>query len=164
MQRLILFRHAKAERTSPTGEDYDRPLAARGREDALLMGRVLTEAGYKPDLALVSSARRTIQTWEAAATAFPAARVDLVRELFLADAETLLAAAERAAVRGETLMLLAHNPGLHDLALQLSAGGDDLRLARGFPTGAAAVFDVPEPGRYRLADVLFPEQHGGGGA
>ena len=164
MQRLILFRHAKAERTSPTGEDYDRPLAARGREDALLMGRVLADAGHKPDLALVSSARRTIQTWEAAATSFPAARVDLVRELFLADAEALLAAAERAGQRGETLMLLAHNPGLHDLALQLSGGTPDPRLGRGFPTGAAAVFEVPEPGRYTLTDVLLPENHGGGPA
>jgi phosphohistidine phosphatase len=162
MQRLILFRHAKAERTSQTGEDFDRPLAQRGREDALLMGRVLAEAGFKPDLALVSAARRTIQTWEAAATAFPAARVEIIRNLFLADTATLLEAAESAAGRAETLMLVAHNPGLHDLALQLSRGTADPRLDRGFPTGAAAVFDVPEPGRYTLADVLLPGNHGGG--
>ena len=162
MQRLLLFRHAKAERTSPTGEDFDRPLDARGREEALLMGRVLLEAGLKPDLALVSAARRAIQTWEAAATAFPAARVDLVRNLFLADPDTLLEAAEAASDRAETLMLVAHNPGLHELALQLARGQADPRLDRGFPTGAVAVFDVDEPGRYSLSDVLTPDAHRGG--
>jgi phosphohistidine phosphatase len=159
MQRLIVFRHAKAERISPTGEDFDRPLAPSGREDAQLVGRALAEAGFKPDLALVSAARRTIQTWEAAAVAFPQARVEIIRNLFHADADTLLQAAEGHADRGETLMLVAHNPGAHELAHRLS---DDARLDRGFPTAAAAVFETPEPGHYKLVELFMPETLGGG--
>ena len=153
MQRLILFRHAKAERTSPTGEDFDRPLAARGREDALEAGRRLAEAGYAPDLGLVSAARRTIQTWETAATAFPQARVQIVRNLFNADSDALLAAAEEAADRAATIALVAHNPGVGELAARLSRG--DPRLNRGFPTSAVAVFEVADGGGYTLLDLLL---------
>ena len=34
MRRLILFRHGKAEAASPTGQDIDRHLAARGVREA----------------------------------------------------------------------------------------------------------------------------------
>ena len=154
MQRLILLRHAQAERTSPTGEDFDRPLTSAGREDALSIGRALAEAGFRPDLALVSAARRTIQTWEAAATAFPQARVELVRNLFEADADTLMQNAEAGAERAETLMLVAHNPAVHELALRLAEDADDLRLARGFPTSGAAVFEATDSGGYALLAFL----------
>src|SRR3712207_4288166 len=115
MQRLIVFRHAKAERTSPTGEDFDRPLAPSGREDALLVAPALAEAGFKPALARVSPARRTIQTWEAAAVAFPQARAEIIRNLFHADADTLIASAEGHADRAETLMLVAHKDRKSDV-------------------------------------------------
>ena len=159
MQRLILLRHAQAERASPTGEDFDRPLTSRGREDALLIGRMLAEAGFRPDLALVSAARRTIQTWEAAATAFPQARVELVRNLFEADAQTLMQNAGAAAERAETVMLVAHNPALQELAGQLAEDAADSRLSRGFPTAGAAVFDVEESGRHVLVAVLAADAH-----
>jgi phosphohistidine phosphatase len=155
MQRLILVRHAKAEKSSPTGEDFDRPLAPDGRDEALETGRRLAAAGYAPDLGLVSAARRTIQTWETAATAFPRARVEIVRNLFNADADALLQAAEGVAERADTIAVVAHNPGVGELAARL--GGGDLRLNRGFPTGAAAVFEVDGDGRYTLAEVLLPE-------
>jgi len=155
MQRLILFRHAKAETSSDTGEDFDRPLAARGRDDALHAGRRLADAGYAPDLGLVSAARRTIQTWETAAAAFPQARVDVLRELYNADSTTLLEAAEAAGERAQTVAVVAHNPGIGELAMRL--GRRDMRLAGGFPTSAIAVFDVDEDGRYAVAEVLMPD-------
>ena len=55
MKRLILFRHAKTERHAPSGQDFDRRLTQRGRDDARLMGRVLADAGFSPDLVLVST-------------------------------------------------------------------------------------------------------------
>jgi phosphohistidine phosphatase len=53
MQRLILMRHADAERASGSGRDQDRTLSPRGRADALAMGRALATRGARPDLALV---------------------------------------------------------------------------------------------------------------
>ena len=148
MQRLILFRHAKAERTSPTGEDFDRPLTTGGREEARLTGKALADFEYKPDLALVSAARRTIQTWEAAAVSFPQARVDIIRNLFNADADTLMQTAETNGERAETLMLVAHNPGVEELATRIGGG------RYSFPTGAAAVFELVEPGQYKLLGMF----------
>ena len=71
MDRLILFRHAKAERDSESGDDFDRPLAPRGRSEAKAMGEQLAALGFRPDLVLISPALRTRETWELAAEALP---------------------------------------------------------------------------------------------
>ena len=63
MRRLILFRHAKAEPRAAGEDDFDRPLAERGREDAALVGQALARQGFAPDAALISPARRTAETW-----------------------------------------------------------------------------------------------------
>ena len=70
MNRLILMRHAKAERDSGSGRDMDRPLSSRGVADAGLVARALADRGVRPDVALVSAAARTRQTWDAAHYAF----------------------------------------------------------------------------------------------
>lgn len=62
MPTLILLRHAKAE--AHNLEDFQRSLALRGRRQAIAVGEALTEEGLVPDLALVSAAARTKQTWE----------------------------------------------------------------------------------------------------
>ena len=160
MRRLILFRHAKAEAHARTGEDIDRPLAERGVEDAKLIGRALADAGFAPDIAVVSDARRTVQTWQAAAPAFAGAKVEFERRLYNADARTHLAAAEES--EAETVMVIAHNPGMHELVMKLAAASDDLsRASRGFPTAAAAVFTRTERS-YSLERMFYPEDYGGG--
>ena len=63
MRQLILLRHAKAAVDSDTGEDFDRPLAARGREDAPVVAQALVDAGADPQVVLVSDAKRTRETW-----------------------------------------------------------------------------------------------------
>ena len=75
MHRLILLRHGKAERSAPGG-DIARRLTDRGRNDAALMGRVLAERDLIPDVALVSAAARTQETWAAVSPAFPMARAE----------------------------------------------------------------------------------------
>src|SRR5438094_761470 len=65
MDRLILLRHAKAENDAPSGDDFDRPLAPRGRREAAAMAGQLAALGIRPDLALVSPSLRTRETWEA---------------------------------------------------------------------------------------------------
>lgn len=143
MERLIILRHGKAERGSASGEDFDRALTERGREDAAAIGRWLAMTGALPDVALVSSAVRAVQTYEAARRSFPKTEVRMRRDLYLARPEQLLRAAWAEAAA--TVMLVGHNPGLHDLALKLANGGgagsaDLARLHEGYPTSAAAVF------------------------
>ena len=70
MDRLILMRHGKAERDSKSGEDFDRKLTDRGVRESAAMAANLADLGLVPDIALVSAAQRTRETWAAAQGAF----------------------------------------------------------------------------------------------
>ena len=164
MKRLILFRHGKTERHAPSGEDFDRRLTVRGCEDSHLMGKLLVEAGFTPDLALVSSAQRAQETWAAAKPAFPGAAVEIRPELYNSDQKDLLRIARKA--EADTVMIVAHNPGLHVLTNALAKrAGDDAMAAQAeedFPTGAIAVFGF-EGEAVTALGLYFPRDHGGGG-
>lgn len=63
MLRLMLLRHAESAR--PAGvDDHERRLADRGRAESPWVGRYLAAEALLPDLVLVSTARRTQETWE----------------------------------------------------------------------------------------------------
>ena len=165
MRRLILLRHGKAESASGSGGDMTRALTARGRRDAAIMGRVLAGAGMVPDLVLVSEATRTRESWEELQSAFPAARVEFDRALYLASAERLAFMVDASAEAAACLMIIGHNPGLHELAAVCagrSHGPAYEQLMASFPTAAAAVFDKDAEGTWRLESFLIPRENGGG--
>jgi phosphohistidine phosphatase len=161
MDRLILLRHGDAERDSETGDDFDRCLSDRGREEAARMGETLADMGLVPDLALASAAARTRETWAALSPAFPKAEARFEDELYLAEPERVRQVIDAARGACRTLMVVGHNPGLQDLALALliEAGGASSSIDRvrmGFPTGAAAVFLIDANGRPADDGVFFP--------
>ena len=143
MRRLILLRHAKSDR--PAGvRDLERPLNKRGRRAAPAVGQRLAEEGLRPDLALVSPATRTRETWAALRDALGAPPDETVPEIYEAAAEDILAAIRGAPEEAATLLVVGHNPGLGDLATLLTGSGPrGLRalLASEFPTAAFAVID-----------------------
>jgi len=164
MQRLILLRHADAERASASG-DFHRRLTAAGGEDARRIGRALAARGLRPDLALVSAAERARQTWDAAHDAFGDVEVELDRGLYNATLSGLQVAVAAVGDRCETLIVVGHNPGLHqfavDLMLQGSAAPTGLEgLAGGFPTAGAAVFVIDAAGHARYEMFLTPADAG----
>jgi phosphohistidine phosphatase len=165
MQRLILLRHGKAESATASGDDFARGLTDRGKRDAALMGRVLADRHLAPDLALVSAARRAQETWDEAAQSFPAARVRAERGLYLASVDALEQAVAAARDEAGVLMIVGHNPGLHEFALSRSAASPAavrLRIMEAFPTAAAAVFSVEPNGALTLQEMIHPRDHGGG--
>jgi phosphohistidine phosphatase len=143
--RLILLRHAKAEKAEPGMSDRDRALNARGRSDAARMGAYLSQHGLAPDRSIVSPARRTRETWEAAAAAFsPAPPVSYDERLYNARTETILAVIREAGGLARTLLLIGHNPGVHESACRLIAAGEveaRERLNEGLPTAGLVVID-----------------------
>ncbi len=158
MRQLVLLRHAKAAADSDTGEDIDRPLAPRGRGDAPVVGKALADAGVKPEVVLVSAARRTRETWELVAPHFQMAKVSFVDKLYLAPADTILRLAEDAGV--ERVMIVAHNPGLHELASRLAHRMNALesRVRAKFPTCAGAIFArKDETSSWKLQDYITPK-------
>lgn len=120
MIRLVLVRHAKSDWGDPMLDDHDRPLNERGRRDAPVMAARLAETGFRPDVILSSTAVRARTTAEAFSSA-TGVRVKLREELYGAPAGALLAAA--ADTLEESVMVVAHDPGLSVLAGRLSGGG-----------------------------------------
>ena len=166
MRRLILLRHGKAESTAATGGDFERGLTDRGRRESALIGRALAQTGYAPDLVLVSTARRAMETWEAAQGSFAKARMAPARELYHASADALAEAIDAAGEPIATLMVVGHNPGLHELALTLMVSPKsrvEKTLADSFPTAAAAVFRLHEDGRFEFERFLTPRDSGAAG-
>ncbi|MFO1188808.1 MAG: histidine phosphatase family protein [Alphaproteobacteria bacterium] len=167
LRRLIVFRHAKAERGATEGADFGRPLAPRGRRDAAGIGRALAALGPAPDLVLCSAATRAKETWALAGGAFePRPKVLMRRDLYLADAGAVLAVIKEAGGHAATLVVVGHNPGLQDLLLELIGSSDPAarrKIADKFPTAAAAVVAF-EPGPWsalrrasgRLVRLLTP--------
>lgn len=142
MLRLMLFRHAKSD--WPAGvPDRERPLAARGRKAAPVMGDYMVRAGLTPAQVLVSPARRTLETWTAASDSWVSPPPTSYEEaIYEASARELLALVQRRG-DGSPLMLVGHNPGLESLTALLVAAADRRRLPAKFPTAGLAVIDLP---------------------
>jgi phosphohistidine phosphatase len=149
MRRLFLLRHAKAAPPS-VEDDFDRPLTARGREDARRLGEWLAARHDRPDYALYSGAARTKETFEIVAEALPSP--------LEAREQNALYDATRALILGllrdlpkspRACLIVGHNPGMGDVANLLAGAGDDferLRMASKYPTCALAIlsFDGPD--------------------
>lgn len=140
MKTLIMLRHGKSDWSGRQLPDKDRPLNARGRRAAPLMGAWLADEGFEPDTALVSTSLRTRQTWARLAPLLThPPEPQFCDELYLATDDALLSAARRAG-KGRRLIMIGHNPGM-EIAVQKFAQTDStLRM----PTCAAAAieFDV----------------------
>lgn len=115
MRRLILMRHAKSDWARGV-QDHARPLNERGRRAAPLMGRYIMDEGLTPDLALVSSAARTQETWRLSGID---AAMETQGALYHAGAGGLLAAARSAPDDARTLLILTHQPGVQEAANRL---------------------------------------------
>ncbi len=148
MHRLHLLRHAKS--TYPDGiDDADRPLSRRGREAARRVGKSLPSALGGVDLVLCSTAARTRETAALVLAGIaPPPRILYDEALYLAGAGTLLRRLRQLDESAGSVMVIGHNPGLHELALILAAA-DSPRyraLAAGkFPTTARASFAIAQP-------------------
>ena len=146
MRRLILLRHAKTERAEPGQRDRDRKLIKRGRADAQAIGAYMAHHGLVPDLALVSPATRAQETWTLVAERFAEApRMAIDDRIYNANPEQLIGVI-RATRKTHTLLVVGHNPSLHDLALRLIASGDVTmreQLNEKLPTSGLVVIDLP---------------------
>jgi phosphohistidine phosphatase len=166
MKALHLLRHAKS--SSKEGiEDRERPLSRRGREAARRLGERLPAAFGAVDLVLCSSALRTRQTLDLVLAEFsPRPRCAIEDELYLATREKLMRRLRRLGERETNVIVIGHNPALHDLAVALAdeRSPDYQALKSGkFPTAACASFRVTGDwlafgaSRYELIGYSTPE-------
>jgi phosphohistidine phosphatase len=143
VKRLGLLRHAKSAWDDVRLRDFDRGLNARGRKGAALMGRHIRERGEEWELIVASPAERVKLTLEASGLTAP---VEWEQAVYLADAETLIGALQRLAGDPGSVLLVGHNPGLHELLFRLVASASETALfaeaAEKFPTAAYAVLEL----------------------
>jgi phosphohistidine phosphatase len=145
MRRLMLLRHAKTERAAPGERDRDRKLTKRGRADAPVVGAYMARHHLVPDVALVSPAARAQETWTLVAACFgkPPKAIDEER-IYNGGADKLMEVI--AETRGaRALLVVGHNPGIHDLAVQLIAAGEvepRERVTEKLPTSGLVVIDL----------------------
>ncbi|MFZ1092101.1 MAG: histidine phosphatase family protein [Xanthobacteraceae bacterium] len=143
--RLILLRHAKSEKAEPGMSDRDRRLNGRGQGDANTMGAYMARHQLTPDLALISTAQRTRETWEHVVAQISTRSPPIFdRRLYNAGGDAILRVIEQTDEAVHALLVIGHNPGLHDLARKLIASGDvesRERLNEGLPTAGLAVID-----------------------
>jgi len=154
MRRLLLLRHAKAERSEAGMEDRIRRLIERGRKDAGQIGAYMASHGLVPDRVIVSPSARTQETWNYAATAFrPAPAVNSSERLYSATPTAILGVIKESPAAAHTLLIVGHNPGLHELALMLIASGNvEMReqLREKLPTSSLVIIDFPLDGWGKL--------------
>jgi phosphohistidine phosphatase len=149
MRRLMLLRHAKTENDAPSGKDQDRRLDDRGRLDAAEIGGWIARHPPFPDLVLVSPAVRSQQTWDIAWDVMrgtvPPPKLEYPAGLYGADPSALLQIIHAASADDpQRLLLVGHNPGLHELAFVLTGSGNAAArraLADNLPTSGLAVID-----------------------
>jgi len=139
VKTLHLLRHAKSSRDDPGLADRDRPLAPRGRRASKRIARYVRQSGIAPELVLCSPSVRTRETLEAVRAALGDPEVNFVPELYSASGSALLGAVGKVEPTVGSLLVVGHNPGLHELAVRLTGSGDELlraRLREQLPTGA----------------------------
>src|SRR5438105_2422284 len=122
MRRLMLLRHAKSD--WPKGaSDHDRPLGPRGRHDAPHMGEEMGLRGLRPDLAVISTARRARETWDLVAPHLGAVAQRFEDGIYEAEPKAILALIRSIDDAVGTLLVVGHNPGLEMTARYLIGGG-----------------------------------------
>ena len=148
MKRLHLLRHAKSSWKEDV-EDRQRALNHRGREAARRVGRYLAETIGELDLALCSSAIRTRETLQLVLGNFAVApRSAIEDELYAASREELIERLRRLPEEATNVLVVGHNPGLHELAVALAETDSSAfrALATGkFPTAACVSFQISRP-------------------
>lgn len=154
MRQLLLLRHAKSSWDDRELPDHERPLNPRGRRAALAMRDAMERLGLAPDLVLLSSSVRTVQTLEALEPWADTPLVERMEALYNASASVLLDTLRDVKETVRSVLIVGHNPGIHELAVTLVgrqamtlANADLRRLAEGYPSGALSEFTVPGPWR-----------------
>ena len=147
MKTLGLFRHAKSDWHDARARDFDRPLNARGRKGAEVMGRHIRNSAIKWDRIIASPAVRCAETFElgsaAAGRSYPAI---WDRRIYLASSATLEDLLREQEDSCSSLLMIGHNPGLEDLIFDLvpDDGASRLRevVEEKFPTATYAVLEL----------------------
>ena len=148
MKTLLLLRHAKSSWKDDTLDDHDRPLNARGKEEAPRMGQLLLDEHLLPDIILSSDAKRCRRTLEKLCeSALYRGETVLTNELYLAAPAAYLKLLSKSSDHISRALVCGHNPGLEELLETLVQRYEPLT------TAALAHIQLPELDRWSDLDA-----------
>jgi phosphohistidine phosphatase len=158
VKRVWLLRHVKSSWDEPGLADHDRPLAPRGRKAAKRIGRWVSEHGVRPELVLCSTARRARATLDLVSADLGASETMIEAGIYHASADDLLARLSVLPADVADVLVIGHNPALHELICMLAPPGP-----QAFPTGALAELRLAidgwhevRSGRAELVELVVP--------
>lgn len=115
------------------------------------MGHTLYERGLAADRVYCSDAQRARETWSLLAPEWLGDMTipfTLTRALYMASADALLQFCKAADEQAQRVMLIGHNPGLHELCLRLCGMTRQTegftQLSQKLPTAAFVLLSFPE--------------------
>jgi phosphohistidine phosphatase len=162
MKMVWLLRHAKSSWENDATPDHDRPLAPRGHKAGKRLRRFASENGLCPELVICSTALRARSTLDLVLPGLGASRIELDGDIYLAATDTLMRKLWSLDPSISRVMLVGHNPGLHELACLLAPPGPEA-----FPTGALAELRLEiddwrsaAPGCATLDRLVLPRELG----
>ncbi len=164
---LYIMRHAKSDWSGPGIADFDRPINQRGRKNAKRIGQWMLENDHVPEKIISSSALRARETTELVIEQIKGAATAVMydKELYLASLDTLIEFVQLYKNDCNSLMLVAHNPGLEQLLNFLLRKSRDRSFKNfGMTTANLAVFEYsknsfdPETDKGALIEVVRPKE------
>lgn len=168
MKKLFLLRHAQTLPADSRG-DKERKLTPAGQADARALGQAMSRKHYRPEEVYCSPAVRTVQTLEGLMETLGSLSTLYLPQIYDGGQEELMEAIQGTAGTVGSLLVIAHNPSVHALAVALAQDNSPAlmnRLSAGYRPGSMAVLgcDVEtwgdiRPGRSMLLDFMEPQDY-----
>lgn len=143
MKHILLLRHAKSSWDDPDLDDFDRPLAKRGKKDAPRMGLFSKKSGYLPEKIISSTAKRARQTTELFSKQ-AGIKEELIAwrdDFYYGSAFDYLEAIQNTPEDADTIMLVGHNPKMEEIASLLCSDSNSYTVR--MPTAAMVCMEHP---------------------
>ena len=115
MKRLILIRHSKSSWKDLSLTDFNRPLNGRGKSDGPLMADYLKSKIKKIDYLHSSSSVRTFETSKYFIKQIQFGKIQYDDSLYHCSATSILNMISSYSDNYQSVMIIAHNPGLTNL-------------------------------------------------
>ena len=162
MKRLMILRHAQTEPASEGG-DRERKLTSKGLEDARALGETMKTKNYAPDFILCSPVTRTRQTLDQIAATLGKIQTEFQKVIYEGGYDEILSLVRGVDDSCAGLLVIGHNPAIHQFAASMAREGDALtdRLSFGYAPATLTVLDVPrtswanlQPGENSIIDLI----------
>ena len=160
MKKLIIVRHSKSSWKDMSLSDFNRPLNGRGKSDGPRMADYLKSKINKIDYLHSSSSVRTFETSKYFINQIQFGKVEYDDSLYHSSATSILNMISNYSADYQSVMIIAHNPGLTNLINNIT----NISLDNLPTTGIAEIeFNINDWSKLsyknsNLIDLKFPKQ------